>query len=201
MYFPVLHGTSREGNRSAWLARYAIERIEARGHETRLFAAAELGLGDLRAREWEQHPPSERLLGFVHEMARADGFVLVFPEYNHGYPGALKNMLDHLYDEWNHKPFAFVTAGGVSGGLRAQENLVPVIRALKGVVVSASVAVPFIGKSFNEDGPVDDEDAWARRFETMLAELEWWAEALTPRRRVPRGPEGAIASSPGTPRS
>ena len=159
MYFPVILGTARAGNRSGAVARFAMDRLEARGHETRLFTAAELAFGDLVAREWEKHPPPERMLAFVREMARADGFVLVFPEYNHGYPGALKNVLDHLYDEWNHKPFAFATTGGVSGGLRAQENLLPVIRALKGVPVNASVSVPFVGRSWDAEGPRDDEDA------------------------------------------
>ncbi|HVM44782.1 MAG TPA: NAD(P)H-dependent oxidoreductase [Candidatus Thermoplasmatota archaeon] len=177
MYLPVILGTSREGNRSAWVARYVEGRLREPGLETRLFTAARLGLGDLRRREWEEPQRAPALDEFVREMARADGFVLVFPEYNHGYPGALKNILDHVYDEWNRKPFAFVSTGGVSGGMRAQENLAPVIRALKGAVVPAGVAVASVSKAFSRDGPVDAA-AWERRVDAMIDDLLWWARAL-----------------------
>lgn len=178
VYLPVILGTLREGRRSGGVARFAVERLRARGFETRLFDARDLQLGDLVHREWEQKEPSPQMQELVREMARADGFVLVFPEYNHGYPGALKNILDHLFDEWGHKPFAFASTGGVSGGMRAQENLAPVIRALNGVVVKSAVAVPSVGKAFGPEGPLDDEATWARRFDAMIDDLAWWADAL-----------------------
>jgi NAD(P)H-dependent FMN reductase len=57
------------------------------------------------------------------QVDRADGFIFVTPEYNHGYPAALKNALDHLYREWVYKPAALVTYGGFSSGYRAAEQL------------------------------------------------------------------------------
>ncbi|HET6403967.1 MAG TPA: NADPH-dependent FMN reductase [Candidatus Thermoplasmatota archaeon] len=190
MYFPVLHGTSRAGNKSIRPAMYAARRLKARGYETRLFSTMDLPFGDLRRREWEMEGPRPEVREFVREMARADGFVLVFPEYNHGYPGALKNVLDHLYDEWNRKPFALVTAGGVSGGLRAQENLLPVIRALQGVVVPKGVAVASVGRVFGEDGMPLDPATWEHRFDAMVDDLAWWADALA----AARAHAGAKAS-------
>jgi NAD(P)H-dependent FMN reductase len=49
------------------------------------------------------------------------GFVLVFPQYNWGYPAALKNALDYLYYEWRDKPATTVTYGTRGRGLGADQ--------------------------------------------------------------------------------
>ncbi len=49
---------------------------------------------------------------------RPTPYVLVTPEYNYGPTPALVNALDYVYHEWGYKPAAFVSYGGVSGGLR-----------------------------------------------------------------------------------
>ena len=54
---------------------------------------------------------------------RADAFVVVTPEYNHSYPASLKQAIDVLNAPWRRKPVAFVSYGGLSGGLRAVEHL------------------------------------------------------------------------------
>lgn len=43
-------------------------------------------------------------------------FVVVTPQYNGGYPGQLKNAIDHLYHEWHNKPIMVVAFGGHGGG-------------------------------------------------------------------------------------
>ena len=50
------------------------------------------------------------------KIAAADAMVFVTPQYNWGYPAALKNALDHLYTEWAGKPALIVTYGGHGGG-------------------------------------------------------------------------------------
>ena len=57
------------------------------------------------------------------QIDRADGFIVVTPEYNHSYPAALKGLIDEARREWHAKSVAFVSYGGVSGGLRAVEHL------------------------------------------------------------------------------
>jgi NAD(P)H-dependent FMN reductase len=52
--------------------------------------------------------------------------VIVTPQYNWGYPGPLKNALDHLYHEWNAKPVLLVTFGG-HGGSKAAAQLEQVL--------------------------------------------------------------------------
>ncbi|POM79833.1 Flavo protein [Phytophthora palmivora] len=48
--------------------------------------------------------------------------VILTPQYNWGYPGQLKNLLDHLYNEWKGKPVVLVTYGG-HGGSKCAEQL------------------------------------------------------------------------------
>jgi NAD(P)H-dependent FMN reductase len=56
---------------------------------------------------------------YVEKVARADALVIVAPEYNHGYPGALKQALDMCLEEYNHKAVGIVgVSAGPFGGAR-----------------------------------------------------------------------------------
>lgn len=179
LHLPVLLGTVRHERKTLRVARFVAQGLAARpGVETRIFDPAEWPFGNLVVREWEMEPQPPAVGEFVREMARADGFVVVAPEYNHSFPGALKNMLDALFDEWNRKPFALVGTGGVSGGIRMIEQLRPVISGLGAITVPASVAVQFVGKTFADGGPVADAEDWSRRFDRLFSDLEWYARAL-----------------------
>jgi len=184
LYLPVLLGTLRDGSRSERVARFVFDRLAQRpGVQTRLFDPEEWPFPNLVSREWEMDPQPPRVAEFVREMARADGFLVVAPEYNHGYPGALKNMLDALYDEWNRKPFALVGVGGVSGGLRMVEQLRLVVSGLGAVSVPAHVPVQSVAKEWGDAGPLEP-DRWAARFDRLFDELEWYARALRAARQA-----------------
>jgi NAD(P)H-dependent FMN reductase len=72
----------------------------------------------------------------------ADAFVIVVPEYNGGFPAALKNALDYLHAEWHEKPVGVVTyGGGPGGGAGAGSMLVPVTRALGLVTTGHGVSI------------------------------------------------------------
>ena len=60
---------------------------------------------------------------WAQKIGEADAYIIATPEYNHGYPAVLKNALDYVYGEWNNKPVAFLSWGGVSGGTRAVQQL------------------------------------------------------------------------------
>ena len=66
--------------------------------------------------------PHESVRLWAAKIAAADGFIVVTPEYNHGYPAVLKNSFDWLFKEWNHKPLGFVAYGSASGA-RSVEQL------------------------------------------------------------------------------
>ncbi|MCE7003235.1 NAD(P)H-dependent oxidoreductase [Kibdelosporangium philippinense] len=73
----------------------------------------------------------------------SDAFVIVTPEYNHGYPATIKNALDYLHQEWHGKPVGFVSYGGVAGGTRAVQQLKQVVLPLRMLPVVETVSIPF----------------------------------------------------------
>jgi NAD(P)H-dependent FMN reductase len=82
----------------------------------------------------------------------ADAFVFVMPEYNAGPPPSLLNALNFVLKEWAYKPAAFVSYGGVSGGLRAVQLVKPVLSALRMVPVVEGVVMPLVDGSTDEGG-------------------------------------------------
>ena len=108
----------------------------------------------------------------------ADGFVIVTPEYNHGYPAVLKSALDAVYHEWVRKPVAFVSFGGWSGGVRAMEQLRQVAVELQMVPTRASVVIQFAPRVFDAEGNLQNPDLLNTSATALLDDLSWWAHAL-----------------------
>ncbi len=118
-------------------------------------------------------PALEELRALI---ADADGFVVVTPEYNHSYPAALKLLIDAVNEQWQAKPVAFVSYGGVSGGLRAVEHLRQVFAELHAVSVRDTVSFSNVWEQFGESGkPIASAH---RSVATLLGRLKWWAAAL-----------------------
>jgi NAD(P)H-dependent FMN reductase len=109
---------------------------------------------------------------------RADAFIVVTPEYNHGYPAALKELIDSCYQPWHAKPLGFVSYGGISGGLRAVEQLRQVFAELHVVTVRDGISLAYAGSQFDENGMPADGERLAMRFGVMLRQIRWWASAL-----------------------
>jgi NAD(P)H-dependent FMN reductase len=112
-------------------------------------------------------------------IAEADAFVVVTPEYNHGYPAPLKSLIDSVGAEWHAKPVAFVSYGGISGGLRAVEQLRLVFAELHAVTIRDSVSFAGAWELFDETGALLEPERPQRSMEAMLARLYWWACALS----------------------
>jgi len=119
---------------------------------------------------------NDRSLGT--QLAEADAFVVVTPEYNHGYPAALKELIDSAGEEWHVKPVAFVSYGGVSGGLRAVEQLRQVFAELNVVSIRESVSFQNAWQLFDATGCPSDPERCSAQMSRMLAKLLWWAIAL-----------------------
>lgn len=124
--------------------------------------------------------PNETIARWGRTVDAADGFIVITPEYNHGYPASLKNALDYIFPELNRKPITFVGYGNV-GGARAIEQLRLVavefemaplrhaIHILPDLLLPARSADPFTPDLF---APLD------QRLDTAAADLVWWARAL-----------------------
>lgn len=116
---------------------------------------------------------------WAEQVAAADAFVFITPEYNHGYPAVLKNAIDYLYAEWVHKPVGFV-GYGVNAGVRSVEQLRQVVANLGMMAVSTSPHVGFnIFTEVDDKGELVAHEGKAQAANTMLDELKWWSEALS----------------------
>jgi NAD(P)H-dependent FMN reductase len=111
-------------------------------------------------------------------LAAAEAFVVVTPEYNHGYPAPLKSLIDSVGAEWHGKPVAFVSYGGISGGLRAVEQLRLVFAELHTVTLRDAVSFAGAWEQFDEAGQLIEPERPRKTMATMLARLQWWALAL-----------------------
>jgi NAD(P)H-dependent FMN reductase len=108
----------------------------------------------------------------------ADAIVVITPEYNHGYPAALKQAIDFLHKEWQAKPIGFVSYGGISGGLRAVEQLRLVFAELHAVTVRDTVCLHNAWSLFNEQGELVEPGPANAAVKQMLDQLMWFAKAL-----------------------
>jgi NAD(P)H-dependent FMN reductase len=170
---PVILGTTRKGRMSAHAARFVCQELRKReGVQTELIDIADLehhlsdngqGTGDPR---------------FAASMVKADGIVIVAPEYNHGMPGLLKHVLDSCLKEYIHKAAGIVAvSAGPFGGTRVVETSLPILRELGLVTIFWDVNVGSVGKVFDDAGKLLD-DAFVRRTDKFLGELIWMAKTL-----------------------
>ncbi|WP_039795664.1 NADPH-dependent FMN reductase [Nocardia araoensis] len=120
---------------------------------------------------------NEETAAYRARLRDADAFVVVTSEYNHGYPASLKTAFDTAKREWRAKPIAFVSYGGLSGGLRAVEQLRQVVAEIHMVSVRETVSFHQAKKRFDDSGETRDGAA-IDAAERMLRQLAWWARTL-----------------------
>jgi NAD(P)H-dependent FMN reductase len=180
----VIIGSTRPGRSGLAIGQWFVRRArEHGGFDVQLVDLAELALPLL---DEPEHP---RLGRYAHEhtrrwsrlVAAADALVIVTPEYNHGYPAALKNALDYLSREWRHKPVGFVSYGGVAAGTRAVQQLKPVVTALQMMPSAESVAIPFHTQAIS-GGMFHPSAAIEQSADAMLDELLRTEAVLRPAR-------------------
>ncbi|MCK9928305.1 NAD(P)H-dependent oxidoreductase [Frankia sp. Mgl5] len=121
---------------------------------------------------------------FADRIAAADAVVIVTPEYNHSFPGPLKTAVDALGRQWHAKPVAFVSYGGMSGGLRAVEALRVVFAELHAVTIRDTVSFHNAWSRFGADGEPLDPGPVNGAATALLDQLCWWGSALRDKRRT-----------------
>jgi NAD(P)H-dependent FMN reductase len=174
MRLAVIIGSVREGRFGPTIANwFAQEAAQFGTFDVDVIDLAEFPLPlDLSGREAAQ---AVELAG---RLDAADAFAVITPEYNHGYPAALKNAIDWHSTQWRAKPVCFVSYGGQSGGLRAVEQLRQVFVESHATNVRDSVSINNPWDEFEFGGQPRDEAKWAARAKTMLDQLAWWTGAL-----------------------
>ena len=173
LFIPVILGTVRQGRASENVAKFVYEEVRKRqGVTTELIDLRDLKLASDDAGE------DIKDAKFSMTIEKADGLVLVVPEYNHGYPGMLKHALDSNLKEYIHKAVGIcgVSAGGF-GGTRMIENLLPVLRELGLVTIFWDGNFSGAQKLFDADGKLLDQ-SHVKRIDKFLGELIWMSKVL-----------------------
>lgn len=180
----IVVGSTRPGRKSEAVARWVFEIAAKRGDAA--FEIVDLKDFDLPLFDEPMSPARGQYtrphtLAWSAKISQFDGFVFVTPEYNHAPPAALKNALDYLYREWNHKAAAFVSYGG-AGGVRAVEQLRLVMAELQIADVRAEVNLS-LATDFEHYTTFKPAATHERRVHAMLDQVIAWSGALKPLRR------------------
>src|SRR5215472_17266056 len=178
LFIPVLLGTVRMGRMSAYAAQLVVQELQKEvGVQTALIDIARMPLPTNDAGE------AVKDATYSEKMQRADGLVVVSPEYNHGYSGLLKHVLDSCLKEYIHKAVGIVgVSAGPFGGTRVIQNMLPVMRELGLVSIFWDVNFSNVQNVFTPEGVVR-EPAFIPRISKFLKELIWMSKTLRHGRR------------------
>lgn len=175
----VILGSVRRGRMSERVATFVMNRLAATPDvqaELVDLAVLDLPIMEERLGKIEPAPPGVAELGA--KIQAADALIIVSPEYNHGYPGVLKNALDYFYAQYRRTPVALVTvSSGGHGGVNAWAQLVTVLTQMGAIVLPATVAVSYVDKSFSPEGEAL-EPVYITRTDGLISELVWLASRL-----------------------
>jgi NAD(P)H-dependent FMN reductase len=175
---PILLGTNRKKSKSQYVAAFINEAVAARvDMGGRLFRVGDFQLpqDDYGQAIKEQFPE------WRDAIVEADGLIIIVPEYNHGYPGSMKSVIDLLLREYVHKAVGLVgVSAGMFGGTRGIEAMVNMVRELGLAVTFTDLTFPKVGGTFDEGGVMKKEnrEIFDKLTNTFLDELAWMSTTL-----------------------
>jgi NAD(P)H-dependent FMN reductase len=177
----IIIGSTRPGRVGPSVANWIFERaVKHGGFDVELIDLAEVNLPMF------DEPKHPRLGEYIHQhtkdwsatIKRGDAYIFVVPEYNYGFSAPVKNAIDYLHSEWNHKPVGFVSYGGVAAGTRAVQMLKQVVTTLRMVPVFESVNIPFVQQFLDENKVLQANDVMEDAATAMLDQLLLLSNAL-----------------------
>jgi len=174
VFLPVILGTSRQGRASEHAARFVFDEASKRADMT-------TELIDIRNLRLSIDDAGEAIKDsqFSATVDRADGLILVVPEYNHSFPGLLKHVLDTNLKEYIHKAVGVCgVSAGPFGGARMIQSLLPVLRELGMVTIFWDVYFGNAGKLFDPATGNITDPAYSRRVKKFVDELVWMSRVL-----------------------
>lgn len=177
---PILIGSVRRGRQSPKAARFIKDRMEGTGKIRSPFLdLLDIHLPVMEERLSERNDPPPGLVDLAQAISSSDALVIVTPEYNNGIPGALKNALDYLYAEFEHKPVGVVTvSGGPYGGVNCLAQLRPVLLTMGAYPIAEKLPVSRIDEALSEEG-IPKNPSLENRAKAFIDELLWVTERLS----------------------
>ncbi len=182
-HIALISASVRTDRKSHHVALHLKRSIEATDHTVDLLDLKEFDFPLFEERLKFMKEPTAKILDFAERLRKADGVIIVTPEYNGSFPASLKNVIDLLTEDWKGKPVSLCTAsGGAFAGTQVMVELLFPLWKIKAWVVPSSMQVPKVQEAFGEDGSVlMDQEGWKRRTDVFLKDLGWAIEA---RRRM-----------------
>jgi NAD(P)H-dependent FMN reductase len=182
MKIQVILGSTRPNRASDKVAAWVMEEAKKiEGFEFELVDLKDFPLPmydePVTVKQIQGNYKHEEVKTWSKKISEGDGYIFITPEYNHGYTAVLKNALDWLYDEWNNKPAAFVSYGGIAAGTRAVGQLVQVFRELQMVPLRDGAHLPMIWTAFDQAGTFKS-DFHVPDLSPMFASLTKWVPLL-----------------------
>ena len=174
----VLVGSTRDGRKTIHAAEYTAKFLEEKGHESEIFDLKQRDIPFMEERRNHLDEVPEDIEAFGKKVEECDALIIVSPEYNHSFPGVLKNALDYLYPEYDGKPFGYITtsAGGFGGvrGLSHLHDFTLAVNAHPG----PNLPVSNVGSVFSDSGELNEE-AYEKRFSDYVEKLESHVEDVS----------------------
>jgi NAD(P)H-dependent FMN reductase len=189
MLIQVIAGTTREGRFSERVSKWTLERlslrddfdvelVDLRDHPLPFFDAA------APARTLREYARDD-VERFAQTIDRADGYIVLTGEYNHGYPAVLKNAMDWTWVEWRRKPITFIGWGNV-GGARAIEQLRTVAVEFEMAPLRHAVHilpdVMIACRQASDPSDISMFEPLDPRLTLLADDLAWWTTTLAARR-------------------
>lgn len=172
-HIAIVLGTAREGRQSEHAAKYLLESLGKRDDMTvELVDVRDHLTGGATIPAWVE---SEKTAAWKQIAEKADGYIMIVPEYNHGYPGELKLLLDSAYKEYEKKPVlvASVSAGGF-GGVRVIDHMMSVFYELQMIPVNAPLIFGKAEELFKKQKDEIDEQYSERINKSMNTFLSYF---------------------------
>lgn len=177
----IISASIREGKKSDRVALYFQQLISTKNlAEVEVLDLSTYNFPLFHERLKFQKQPLPQAVEFAEKVRSADGIIIVTPEYNGGYPAALKNVIDLLVEEWKHKPIAISTvSAGPFAGSQSIVSLQFSLWKIGAYTVPAMFPVANLESTFSEDGEAIDPIGSDKRALNFINELLWFVKAKT----------------------
>lgn len=176
----IISSSIRTGRKSDRVALYLMHQINSRNDATAtIIDLHEYNLPLFHERFSNLPSPPENVIRLADGIESSNSVIMVTPEYNGGYPAALKNMIDVFFKEWKRKPVAFATvSAGPFAGMNVITSIQYVMWKLGACTVPAMFPVPSVEQTITENGEATDPEKTDKRAAAFIDELIWYGSAI-----------------------
>lgn len=180
-HIAVVLGTARIDRQSEKVAKLITDIInETNGVSGELVDVKEHVQEAVTMPPWGAGGADKNPTAWKEVVQRSQALILVVPEYNHGYPGELKLLLDSLWEDYKGMPVSIVgVSTGTLGGARVIDHIKPVLIELHLYPIREGLNVSKVKELFNEEGSLTNEKT-KEYAQKMIDELAKTALILKP---------------------